>query len=349
MTAEQKPPLLLVGNFLSGSIGTRGVGEDLSERLQARGWPVLTCSSRRGKAARMVDMLHTCWVQRHRYELAHIEVYSGRAFLWAEAVSGILRRIGKPYVLTLHGGNLPAFARQWPRRIRRTIAAAAAVTAPSPYLLEQMRHCRSDIRLLPNAIDGSLYSYVERERVRPKLVWLRAFHEVYDPWAAVRVLALLKPRFPDATLLMIGPEKGEGVVSSLRSLADQLGVSDDVEIHGTIPKAEVSRWLSGGDIFLNTSTVDNTPVSVIEAMACGLCVVSTNVGGLPYILTHEQDSMMVPARDPNAMAEAVARLLTEPKLAAFCSRNGRRKSEQFVWSVSLPQWEDLFFEVLEGA
>ncbi|MGD0778602.1 MAG: glycosyltransferase, partial [Candidatus Solibacter sp.] len=152
-------------------------------------------------------MVRTCWARRHSYELAHIEVYSGNAFLWAEAVSAILRSVGKPYVLTLHGGNLPAFVRKWPRRAGRTIAAAAAVTAPSRYLLEQMKFWRSDIRLLPNAIDRSLYPFLPRETLRPKLVWLRAFHDVYDPWTAVRVLALLKDRFPDIALLMIGPEK----------------------------------------------------------------------------------------------------------------------------------------------
>jgi glycosyltransferase involved in cell wall biosynthesis len=292
-------------------------------------------------------MVRTCWTRRHSYELAHIEVYSGKAFLWAEAVSGILRRVGKPYVLTLHGGNLPAFVRKWPRRTRRTIAAAAAVTAPSRYLLEQMRSCRPDIRLLPNAIDRALYQFSPRETLRPKLVWLRAFHEVYDPWTAVRVLALLKDRFPDITLLMIGPEKSGGVVTSLHRMAEQFGVAQRLVIRGPVPKAEVGCWLSGRDVFLNTSTVDNTPVSVLEAMASGLCVVSTNVGGLPYILEHERDSLVIPARDPVAMAGAVARFLTEPDLAKRCSINGRRKAEQLDWSLCLPQWEELFLEVLK--
>ena len=77
------------------------------------------------------DMLATVWTRRCDYDIAQIDVYSGAAFFWAEAVAFALRRLGKPYVLTLHGGALPDFAREWPRRTRRLLESAAAVTAPA--------------------------------------------------------------------------------------------------------------------------------------------------------------------------------------------------------------------------
>jgi glycosyltransferase involved in cell wall biosynthesis len=104
--------------------------------------------------------------------------------------------------------------------------------------------------------------------------------------------------------------------------------------------------MSRGDIFLNTTNVDNTPISVLEAMACGLCVVSTNVGGIPYLLEHEHDALLVPPDDPAAVATAVRRLLTEPDLAEQLSRNARQKAEKFDWSIILPQWEALLISVL---
>jgi glycosyltransferase involved in cell wall biosynthesis len=99
---------------------------------------------------------------------------------------------------------------------------------------------------------------------------------------------------------------------------------------------------------LNTTNVDNTPISILEAMACGLCVVSTSVGGIPYLLEHEHDALLVPPNDPEAMAIAVRRLLTEPGLAERLSRNGRQKAEQFDWSIILPQWEALLISVAQG-
>jgi glycosyltransferase involved in cell wall biosynthesis len=103
--------------------------------------------------------------------------------------------------------------------------------------------------------------------------------------------------------------------------------------------------LVGADIFLNTASIDNTPVSVLEAMASGLCVVSTNVGGIPDLLAHEKDALLVPADSPSAMAEAAKRILMEPGLAERLSLDARCKAEGFDWRAVRPQWDALFSEV----
>ncbi len=330
--------VLIVGNFLSGAEGSRGVCEELCMRLAANGWSVVTTSSRKSRFLRLIDMLWTTWRCRHRFGIVQIDVFSGPAFCWAAAVCILLRLLAKPYVLTLHGGNLPAFGRRWPRALRAVLCQAAAVTVPSPYLLKAMQQFRADLRLLPNAIDLSLYPYRLRKPARPRLVWLRAFHRIYSPSLAVRVLASLTNDFPDIQLSMIGPDKGDGSYEEARLLASQLAVDDRIEYPGSVPKSEVGRWINRGDIFLNTSTVDNTPVTILEAMACGACIVSTEVGGIPHLATHGVDSLLVPAEDSKAMAQCVAQLLRQPDLAARLSLNARRRVEIIDWSHVLPEW-----------
>jgi glycosyltransferase involved in cell wall biosynthesis len=344
-----KPGILLVDNFLSASGFTRTVSEDLAERLAQAGWPVITTSHKPARLPRLVDMVATAWKHRHEYAVAQVAVYSGPSFLWAEAVCWVLRRAGKPYVLTLHGGALPAFARRWPGRVRRLLCSAAVVTTPSHYLQEQMRPYRPDLRLLPNPLDIGRYPFALRQRPQPCLVWLRAFHRIYNPTLAPRVVALLAREFPNVHLIMVGPDKGDGSLQATQRLAAELGVADRIAWKGGVPKADVPKWLSQGDIFLNTTYVDNTPVSVLEAMACGLCVVSTNIGGIPYLLEHGEDALLVPPDDAEAMAAAVRRVLTEPGLAERLSRNARKKAEGFDWSVVLPQWERLLLEVVGHA
>jgi glycosyltransferase involved in cell wall biosynthesis len=345
--AKMKGSVLLVGNFLSSSIGNRWVCEDLAVQLAASGWSILTTSTCPGRLARLLDMSITVWHRRHRYDVAQVDVYSGLSFFWAEAVCWLLNRARKPAILTLHGGNLPAFAQGWPSRMRRLLRLAAAVTTPSGYLLEQMRPYSSDLHLLPNALDLSIYRFRQRENPQPHLVWLRAFHETYNPLLALKLEPLLVPDFPGIRLAMAGFDKGDRSLQRLQQLAADWRLADRITLNSRVPKAGVPDWLDKGDIFLNTSNVDNTPVSILEAMACGLCIVSTNVGGIPYLLEHEHDALLVPPDNPTAMATAVRRLLTEPALAGRLSRNARQKAERFDWSAILPQWEALLTSVTE--
>ncbi len=181
----------------------------------------------------------------------------------------------------------------------------------------------------------------------PKLVWLRAFHDIYNPSLAVQVVAQLVRDFPDAQLVMMGPDSRDGSLDETKKLATQLGVMDRLTCTGPVAKLNVPHLLNQGDILLNTPRVDNTPVSVLEAMACGLCVVSTNVGGIPYLLEDESDALLVPTDDAAAMAQAIRRFLTEDGLAERLSRNGRRKAEQFDWTMVLPRWQQLLTDFSE--
>ncbi|MBS0153955.1 MAG: glycosyltransferase [Nitrospira sp.] len=343
-----RPGVLLIGNYFSELSGTRGVGQDLGDALKLAGWPVLMSSSQPGRLARLFDFLITLWRHRGQYQVAHVDVYSGLAFVWAELVCWALRMAKKPYVLTLRGGNLPVFAQGAGKRVSRLLKRATIVTAPSAYLFEQMRPYRHELILLPNPLDLTKYSFKHRKHPVANLVWLRAFHEIYNPSLAVRVVANLAPDFPDIRLIMMGPDKGDGSLEVMKELALRLGVGDRLICTGPVGKSEVPQMLHQGDILLNTPRTDNTPVSVLEAMASGLCIVSTNVGGIPYLLEDESDALLVPTDDDAVMANAVRRFLIEDGLAERLSMNGRRKVEQFDWSIVLPKWERLFASIAEN-
>ncbi len=333
--------MLFIGNFLTASIGIKGHSEELAKRLALAGWQVITASEKQNHLARLADMVATVWRERSRYRVAHLEIFSGAAFLWAEIVCYNLRLLGKPYILTLHGGNLPVFARRWPGRVRRLLLSARRVIAPSGYLPAELREYGGRFQMIPNPLDLSAYPNRQRREPKSHLVWLRAFQQMYNPRLALKVAAQLFPEFPQLQLIMAGPDKGDGSWQKMPQLARELGVADQVIFQERVSKSEVPAWLNRGDIFLNTTFVDNTPVTVTEAMACGLCVVSTAVGGIPYLLEHEQDALLVPPDDTQAMAAAVSRLLREPGLAARLSQNARKKAEQLDWAVILPQWEAL--------
>lgn len=345
----RKPTVLLVANFLNGNRANPSVSRELALKLTAAGWQISTTSHVPHRLARVLDMLLAVWSRRQRFAVAHVEVYSGPAFIWAELVCLALRLVGKPYVLSLHGGRLPLFARRWRGRVRRLLRSARAVTVPSAYLMDAMSPYRADLRLLPNPVDLERYDFRSRTSPEPSLVWLRAFHHIYNPVLAVQVVGSLVREFPGVRLTMIGPDLGDGSLQAAVRASADLGIADRVIFQGPVPKSEVPDWLNRADIFLNTTNVDNTPISVIEAMACGLCVVSTNVGGLRYLLDHGHDALLVPPADPHRFALAIRRILTEERLAEALSTQARRNAEQFSWTETLPAWEQLLSEVAKGA
>jgi len=338
----RRPAVLFIGNFLSNAGASRGVCEDLVERLRGAGWDVRAASDKHAKAPRMLEMAGAVWRGRRREDVVHVDVFSGEAFLWAAAIVGMLRSLGKPHVLTLRGGSLPEFAERWPRAVRRVLEAAHTVTVPSEFLRREMERYRSGLFLLPNPLNITAYPFRKRERAEPRIVWLRAFHDTYNPSLGPRMLAELSKDHPGATLTMIGPDRGDGSLARARAAARELGVDARADFVNQVPKSEVGAHLASADVFLNTTNVDNAPVSVLEALACGLCVVSTDVGGMRDYVRDGEEALLVPPDDPAAMAEAVRRVLSEPGLSGRLSAGGRARAEKADWSVVLPQWEGLF-------
>ncbi len=338
----------MISNYLSSPRHNRNVWHSLSERLSAGGWNIITTSSKENKLTRLADMIITVISKRNQYQIAQVDVFSGPAFIYAEVCTWLLHLLKKPVILTLHGGRLPEFASHNTNRVRRLLQSAERVTTPSPYLQNNLGSYRADIQIIPNPVEPSVSIYRHRNKLEPKLVWVRAFHKTYNPVMAVDVLCELIKDFPEVELTMIGPDKGDGSLERMRDAAKDCKVEDNLLVIPAIPHTDVPIYLDQNDIFINTSNYDTAPRSIIEAMANGLCIVSTNVGGIPWLIKDTTQALLVPPNSPQEMAQAVNRLLTEPELASQISRNAHNASKKYTWDRILPLWEALFKEVIAG-
>ena len=339
----------MIGNYLASPRHNRNIWHALSEHLEEVGWNVIHTSTKEHQFLRLLDMIYTVIRERKRYSLAQIDVFSGKAFIFAEICVCLLRLLNKPVVLTLHGGRLPEFAQKYPRRVSHLLQRAQVVVTPSPFLQIGLRQYRNEIRFIPNPIDISASVFRQRSQPVPNLVWVRAFHEIYNPSLAIQVLNILITEFPEVNLTMIGPKKSNGSLDHVQVLATNLQVVDRVKVIPGVANSEIPRLLDQNDIFINTSNYDTAPRSIIEAMANGLCIVSTNVGGLPWMVEDQVEALLVPPNDPEAMANAIRRVLTEPDLAARLSASARHRAQDLDWSVILPKWETLFTEVIKSS
>jgi len=332
-------PILYLGNKLKSKGFNPTTIDTLSDALKEEGFSVLAYSSKRNKLLRLLDMLWAIIRHRHKAAYALIDTYSTSAFWFAYISARLLKHYKIDYIPLLHGGNLPLRFKKNKKHVRWLLDNAKVNVSPSYYLFEffQSNGFKNLIKI-PNFISIENYTYRRRSNPKPHLLWVRAFENTYNPFLAVQVLELVLEFYPDANLTMVGPAK-DGSYDRCKSYIEEKQLP--VYITGQLPKEEWIARAQDLDVFLNTTTVDNTPVSVIEAMAMGMLVVSTNVGGLKYLLKNENNAMLVNPNAKKEMAKAVRHLLENPELSQQLSQNARFTAEKFSWEEVKLKWFDV--------
>ena len=142
---------------------------------------------------------------------------------------------------------------------------------------------------------------------------------------------------------MAGSDKG--LEDLTKQYVAELGLSDSVAFPGFLDAEGKAREFLDADIYLNTNIVDNSPVAVIEAWSYGLPVVTTNVGGIPFMVSHGINGLLARHGDVEGMAANIETILESPELAGSLSRNGRESARKSTWKSVRPLWERDFDEM----
>ncbi|MBN1453572.1 MAG: glycosyltransferase family 4 protein [Anaerolineales bacterium] len=318
--------------------------EVLVPHLEARGHHCYLTSAFVNKYKRFADSMATVIRLKSVTDVLSVQVYSGQGFILSDLVSWLGRRFGLGIVMALHGGALPQFIKQYPKWSLRVLRRAHLLVTPSGYLAQALKPYGLQARVIPNAIDLAEYPFSLRRHLRPRLLWMRTFHPVYNPTLAVEVISRLRAACDNATLTMAGQD--EGLLQATKQYVQDIGIQECVQFAGYLDLEGKRQAFHTHDIYLNTNRVDNMPVSVIEAAAFGTPIVSTNVGGIPFLLTDGQDALLVPDDDPDSMTEAILGLLNHPGLAEQLSKNARELAEKHDFQSVARQWETAFNEVV---
>lgn len=294
-------------------------------------------SNKRSQVLRLVEMVFMLWRFRNVCTIVFIDTFSTTAFWYCYILAFMCKWLRIPYLPVLHGGLFERRLNQTPKLCHHVFAHAAVNISPSLFLKNIFERRDFKVKYLPNFIELEKYHFLKRSYFKPTLLWVRAFHEIYNPAMAVEVVHLLKNRFPDVSLTMVGADK-DGSLAKVKELSGFLGIQERIKYTGYLPKEDWINLAVHSDFFLNTSTADNMPVSVIEGMALGLIVISTNVGGIPYLLDDSVDSCLVENNDAKAMAKKIEAILDNPIAGERISSSARKKIENFSWDVIRKQW-----------
>ena len=278
-------------------------------------------------------------------DVAHIFSASYSSFLLAPLPAWFIARLrGKKTLINYRSGE----CRDHLRRsyiARRVLKETDRLVVPSGYLVDVLREFGLAAQAIPNIVDVSQFSFRVRWPLRPHLVCTRGFHSYYCVDLVVLAFAEVQKAFPDAQLDLVG---GGPLEADIRNLVRKMKLTG-VDFKGVAARSEIGRFYDEADIFINASRLDNMPVSVLEAFASGMPVVSTEPEGMSYLVEHGRTGLLSKPGDATALAQNVIRLLQDPELAERLVSNASQEFRRYSWPVVREQWLEVYRALASGA
>ena len=278
-----------------------------------------------------------------RYDVVHVFSASYYSYLLCVMPAILIGKLyGKRVLLNYRSGEADDHLRNWKLTAIPVIRRADMIVVPSGYLVDVF--ATFDLRARPifNVVELDAFRYRDRDPIRPVFLTSRLHEPLYNVPCVLRAFAIIQQRFPDATLIVAG----DGWMRpQLEALAGNLGLRNSSFV-GRVPFEKMPALYDAADIYLTATDLDNMPGSVIECLSCGLPVVTTDAGGVPYIVTHEKTALIVPKGDHEAMARAAFRLLDESGLALRLARAGLESCRRFTWPAVRDEWLQAYRELM---
>jgi glycosyltransferase involved in cell wall biosynthesis len=241
---------------------------------------------------------------------------------------------GKRVLLNYHSGEAADHLARWGALVHPWLRLAHTIVVPSVYLQRVFARHGYRAEVIANVVDLSRFHYRARARVAPRLLSTRSLEPYYRIDVILDAFRLVRERYPDATLTVAGTGSEE---PRLRQLAATLPAGA-VRFLGPVAPPAMPAVCDEADIFVNASVVDNQPLSVLEAFAAGLPVVSTNTGDLANMVRHGETGLSVPAGEPAVLAKAVIDLVENPERASGLAETARAEVSRFTWPRVRDAW-----------
>lgn len=291
---------------------------------------------------RLLPYLLHLWRAAGRARVMHILANSGWAWhLFATPAVVIAGLRNTPVIINYRGGNADPFFARAPQHVLYHLRRAALCVTPSAFLRRVFTAHGLTAEVIPNIIDLSRFVPAAQRPFgdAPRLIVTRNLEAIYDIPTAIHAFAEVRRHFPGARLTVAGsgPQWRD-----LQALVDQLGLQHSVHFAGRIDNAEIPALYAAADCLLNPSTVDNMPISILEAFASGVPVISTCAGGIPDLVEHGVSGVLVPIGDPAAMAHAALQVLKDPSMAAALRAGGLAQVDKYAWPQVRRQWLDAY-------
>ena len=277
-----------------------------------------------------------------RQDIVHVFSASYFSFVLAPTPAILVAKLcGRRVVLNYRSGEAEDHLRRWGRTAIPTVRLADAVVTPSSYLVDVFARFGLRARPIYNIVETDRFRFRARAPLRPVFLANRNFEPLYNVGCVLRAFALVQREYPEARLIVAGDGSQR---DELQRLAGELGLRH-TQFVGSVAPAKMPALYDEADIYLNGSNIDNMPGSIIESYAAGLPVVTTDAGGIPYILTDQETGILVPRGDHEALAAGAIRLLRDGKFAAGIIGRAHAECRKYARGAVRGEWVGLYREL----
>ena len=281
-----------------------------------------------------------------RHDVVHIYSAGDTGFLISTTPAILISKLfGKKTILHYHHGGAEEHLKTWGRTALPTIKLFDVIIVPSNFLADVF--AKFDLRAMAiyNTIDIKKYHFRERKNLRPVFMANRNFDALYNVGCILRAFRLIQEKYPQAQLLIAGDGAER---AKLEKTAKDLQLQN-VEFLGRIAQQEMPSLYDRADIYLNSPNIDNMPNSIIEAFAAGTPVVSTDAGGIPYIVEHGETGLLVAKNDSDSLAREAMRILEDNVLAKKIIVKARRECSKYDWENVRQKWLELYIALAKSS
>ncbi len=284
--------------------------------------------------------------QLWRYDIVHIFSASYFSYLLSAAPALLLGKLyGKRVILNYRSGEAEDHLQNWPLTTKPLMRLADRLVVPSGYLVDVFARFGLQAEAISNIVELDRFRFRERAPLRPKFLCSRLLEPLYNVGNVIRAFHLIQQQYPDASLTIAadGWQRGE-----LEQLVRDLQLRH-VEFRGFVPFEQMPDLYDEHDLYLIGNDIDNMPAAVTESCATGIALVTTDAGGIPYLVKHEESALLVKCGDYAGLAREAVRLLNDPALARRLAHNARQRAAQFTWAAVRDRWLRLYGELQPAA
>ncbi len=319
--------LLIIGNYAEGKGGISGVISNHYQKLRQEGCQVDIFNTKRHNLIRLFLLLPLI-VRLRKYNIIHIHGCSYMGFY--PIVLGLIASkwiYHKTTVVTYHGGGAKDFLSKRQRFVRFFLKKADEVTVMSPFLQDIFTAFNIPTVILPNLVDIEVRRDNEVDFTIPKLISLRSLSSIYNIHDIISAYEIVLQNNPKTELTIAGSGEKQAV---LKEQAESIQ-NANITFLGHISNLEIQTILSQANIMISVPSFDNQPMSILEAFACGTLVISSNAGGVPYMIQDGVNGLLVDAHRPEQVAKKIIWVMNHPEERRQIIENAKKAIKQYQW------------------